>query len=51
MNVNKENLKIGFIGLGYAGFPMACLFSRHYDVVGFDVSQSRIDELNEGIDR
>ena len=49
--INKDSLKIGFIGLGYAGFPMTCLFSRHYDVVGFDVSQSRIDELNRGFDR
>lgn len=44
-------LKVGFIGLGYAGFPMACLFARRYDVVGFDVSETRIAELNAAVDR
>ena len=45
-----SNLKIGFIGLGYAGFPMACLFSREYKVVGFDLSESRIAELKSSFD-
>lgn len=47
----NDSLKIGFIGLGYAGFPMARLFSRKYDVVGFDISASRIAELNAAVDR
>ena len=46
----KENLKIGFVGLGYAGFPMACLFSSKYPVVGFDLSLRRVAELNSGVD-
>ena len=51
LNCNDmSNLKIGFIGLGYAGFPMACLFSREYKVVGFDLSESRIAELRASFD-
>ena len=45
-----SDIKIGFIGLGYAGFPMACLFSRRYKVVGFDLSESRIAELKSAFD-
>ena len=52
--VNNNNaltdVKIGFIGLGYAGFPMACLFSRRYKVVGFDTSETRIAELKSACD-
>jgi UDP-N-acetyl-D-galactosamine dehydrogenase len=46
-----QNPKIAIIGLGYVGLPLACEFSRFYDVVGFDISKSRIDELSEGMDR
>lgn len=42
--------KIGFIGLGYAGLPMAYLFSRKHEVVGFDSSSARIAELLAGND-
>lgn len=44
------NLKIGFIGLGYAGFPMLCLFASKYKVVGFDLSRRRVTELNSCVD-
>jgi UDP-N-acetyl-D-glucosamine/UDP-N-acetyl-D-galactosamine dehydrogenase len=44
-------MKIAIIGLGYVGLPLAHAFSYKYDVVGFDVSQGRIDELKNGIDR
>jgi UDP-N-acetyl-D-galactosamine dehydrogenase len=42
--------KIGVIGLGYVGLPLARLFATKYAVVGFDINQKRIDELNSGID-
>lgn len=51
MPVNTNNLKIGVIGLGYAGFPMASLLSRKHRVVGFDISSRRVSELSQGIDR
>lgn len=43
--------KIAVIGLGYVGLPLAHAFSKKYEVMGFDISQWRIDELNSGLDR
>ncbi|RJG49389.1 nucleotide sugar dehydrogenase [Motilimonas pumila] len=43
--------KVAIIGLGYVGLPLAVEFAKHYDVVGFDVSQKRVEELTQGIDR
>jgi UDP-N-acetyl-D-galactosamine dehydrogenase len=43
--------KIAVIGLGYVGLPLAHAFSAKYPVVGFDISQWRIDELSKGYDR
>lgn len=48
--MNKE-FTIGIIGLGYVGFPLACLFAKKYKVIGFDLDCKRVDELNNGIDR
>ena len=45
-----EKYKIGIIGLGYVGFPLACLFAKKYNVVGYDIKESRINEINQGID-
>jgi len=42
--------KIAVIGLGYVGLPLARLFATKYPVVGFDINQNRIDELNNGND-
>jgi len=42
--------KIAVIGLGYVGLPLAHAFSEKYKVVGFDIDQGRINELNSGID-
>ncbi|MFC6876163.1 nucleotide sugar dehydrogenase [Flavobacterium myungsuense] len=43
-------MKIAVIGLGYVGLPLARLFATKYSVVGFDINQSRVNELNSGID-
>ncbi|MDY0314363.1 MAG: nucleotide sugar dehydrogenase [Arcobacteraceae bacterium] len=43
--------KICVIGLGYVGLPLAHAFSEKYEVVGFDISKWRIDELSSGYDR
>lgn len=43
--------KICIIGLGYVGLPLAHAFSEKYEVIGLDINQSRIDELNSGFDR
>ncbi len=47
MKINK----IGIIGLGYVGLPLAVEFSKKYSVVGFDIIQSRIDALEKGYDK
>ena len=43
--------KIAVIGLGYVGLPLAVEFAQKYPTIGFDISQSRIEELNSGYDR
>jgi UDP-N-acetyl-D-galactosamine dehydrogenase len=43
--------KIAIIGLGYVGLPLARLFATQYPVVGFDINQQRIAELNSGTDK
>lgn len=43
--------KIAIIGLGYVGLPLAHAFSQKYKVVGLDINQERVDELNSGFDR
>lgn len=45
-----ENLKIGIIGLGYVGLPLAVEFGKKFKVVGFDINPARIEELNAGKD-
>ncbi len=42
--------KIGMIGLGYVGLPLAVELAKVYDVVGFDVSESKVALYKEGID-
>lgn len=44
------NIKIAIIGLGYVGLPLARLFATKYPVIGFDINQKRISELNSGVD-
>ena len=48
MNIDK--FKIGIIGLGYVGLPLAVEFGKLFSVVGFDINESRIDHLKNGID-
>lgn len=43
--------KIGIIGLGYVGLPLAVEFGKIMEVVGFDIDQVRVDELIKGFDR
>ena len=50
MGFDLKNIRIGIIGLGYVGLPLAVEFGRKYPTVGFDVKTSRIDELRRGTD-
>jgi UDP-N-acetyl-D-galactosamine dehydrogenase len=43
--------KIAVIGLGYVGLPLARLFATKHHVIGFDIHQTRVDEINKGIDK
>ena len=45
-----KNSFIGIIGLGYVGLPLATAFASKYQVIGFDINQKRITELNKGLD-
>ena len=46
-----DDIKIGVIGLGYVGLPLSVYLGREFPVVGFDISQQRVDELKDGFDR
>ena len=48
--LSHENAKIAIIGLGYVGLPLAVEFGKHRDVLGFDINQARIAELQSGKD-
>ena len=45
-----DTIKIGIIGLGYVGLPLAVEFGKFFPVVGFDINQARVDELVSGKD-
>ena len=42
--------RLGVVGLGYVGLPLAVEFGRHYETVGFDIKPERIAELKKGRD-
>ncbi|WP_281544142.1 Vi polysaccharide biosynthesis UDP-N-acetylglucosamine C-6 dehydrogenase TviB [Grimontia sp. SpTr1] len=51
MKYSNEELKLAIIGLGYVGLPLAVEFGKKRDVIGFDISKKRIDELQSGTDK
>jgi UDP-N-acetyl-D-galactosamine dehydrogenase len=46
-----NDYKIAVIGLGYVGLPLARLFATKYPVIGFDINENRVRDLNQGIDK
>ncbi|EPH13395.1 UDP-N-acetyl-D-galactosamine dehydrogenase [Myroides odoratimimus CCUG 12700] len=46
----EKEVKIAVIGQGYVGLPLALAFAQHFPVVGFDIKESRVAELQRGID-
>jgi UDP-N-acetyl-D-galactosamine dehydrogenase len=50
-NMILEDKKIAIIGLGYVGLPLAIEFGKKFRVLGFDINENRIKELNSGIDK
>lgn len=51
MDQSLSDVRIGVIGLGYVGLPLAASLSRIYEVIGFDINAERISELTSGRDR
>ena len=49
MGIDKI-IKIGIVGLGYVGLPLAVEFDKKFNVIGFDINTKRIQELDNGID-
>ena len=49
--MGQKKFRLAIIGLGYVGLPLAVAFSKKFNVIGFDVKQNRVNELNSGIDR
>ena len=49
--MQHSSTPIAVVGLGYVGLPLAVEFGRKRNVVGFDINESRIKELIEGVDR
>ncbi|MEZ0483750.1 nucleotide sugar dehydrogenase [Fibrella aquatica] len=49
-SLSLTNVKIGVVGLGYVGLPLAVEFSKRYSVVGFDINQERVTQLTNFID-
>ena len=50
MKIDIKNTDLAVIGLGYVGLPVAVEFGKKYQVIGFDIDRSRIDELRSGKD-
>ena len=45
------DVRVGIVGLGYVGLPLAVYLARHFPVVGFDIDRDRVAELSRGLDR
>ena len=50
MESKLSDIRVAIIGLGYVGLPLAVAFGRKFPTIGFDINQSRIEELNQGKD-
>ena len=46
-----SGIKIGIIGLGYVGLPLARLFAKKYKVIGFDIDETRVNQIKKGVDK
>ncbi len=50
LTTDLNNVRIGIVGLGYVGLPLAVELGKRYPTVGFDINRARIAELREGRD-
>jgi UDP-N-acetyl-D-glucosamine/UDP-N-acetyl-D-galactosamine dehydrogenase len=49
--MSNHQRKISVVGLGYVGLPVAVEFGKDHRVIGFDINQTRIQELKQGVER
>jgi UDP-N-acetyl-D-galactosamine dehydrogenase len=49
--LSLDKVKIGIVGLGYVGLPLAVEFGRRFETYGLDVNPKRVEELKRGFDR
>jgi UDP-N-acetyl-D-glucosamine/UDP-N-acetyl-D-galactosamine dehydrogenase len=49
--LEKQNISIAVIGLGYVGLPVSLAFSKHYNVFAFDIDKNRVEEIQQGFDK
>tara|TARA_Y100000991_G_scaffold215675_1_gene207356 strand:- start:193 stop:1473 length:1281 start_codon:yes stop_codon:yes gene_type:complete len=49
MSKNNRDKAVGIVGLGYVGLPLLISFSKHFDVIGFDSDQSKVESINSRI--
>jgi UDP-N-acetyl-D-glucosamine dehydrogenase len=46
---NDRSARVGILGLGYAGLPLACCFAEAgFQTLGFDIDRSKIEQLSAG---
>ncbi len=45
MEKQHEEFKVGVVGLGYVGTPLACLFAKKYDTIGYDIKSCKVEKL------
>ena len=48
--LNLRSCRIGVVGLGYVGLPLAVEFGKHFETIGFDVNPRRVAQLRKGRD-
>ncbi|MDH5262064.1 MAG: Vi polysaccharide biosynthesis UDP-N-acetylglucosamine C-6 dehydrogenase TviB, partial [Gammaproteobacteria bacterium] len=50
MSFDINKIRIGIVGLGYVGLPLAVEFGKKYPTVGFDIKAERVAGLSKGVD-
>ena len=48
--LSLRKCRIGVVGLGYVGLPLAVEFGKHFETIGFDVNPQRVAQLRKGRD-
>ena len=47
--INLKECSVAIIGLGYVGIPLALLFAKKYNVIGFDIDENKVNLINDGV--